>query len=90
MPRSRHHDVLMLVPLTTTPSPSLRPPPATVARPTPLALPITFAFAFARLLGTVDDRVPDVASLVQQSLAFQQQAAVAGIVPGGDARRVGQ
>ena len=89
MPRFRRRDVLMLVPLTTPPSPSPRPPLATVARPT-LAVHVTFTFIFARLIGTVDDRVPDIASLVQQSLAFQQQAAVAGIVPGGDARRVGQ
>ncbi len=87
MPRFRRRDVMMLVPLTTPPSPS---PLAAVACPTTHAVHITFTFTFARLVGTVDDRVPEVASLVQQSLAFQQQAAVAGIVPWGDARRVGR
>ncbi len=90
MPRFRRRDVLMLVRFTTPPSPTPRPPLAAVAHPTTHAVHITFTFIFARLVGTVDDGVPDVASLVQQSLAFQQQAAVAGIVPGSDARRMGR
>ena len=72
MPRFRRRDVLLLVPLTTPPSPSPRPPLAAVARPTTHAVHITFTFTFARLVGTVNDRVPDVASLVQQSLAEGQ------------------
>ncbi len=81
--RFRRRDVLMLAPLATPPSPSARR-----RRPsTTHAVHITFTFPFARLVGTEDDRVPDVASLLQQSLA---QAAVAGIVPGGNARRVGR
>jgi hypothetical protein len=62
---SCHGSVLMLVPLATPPSPSPRPPLAAVARPATHAVRITFSFTFARLVGTVDDRVPDVASLVQ-------------------------
>ena len=74
MPRFRRRDLLMLVPLTTTPpSPSPRPPLAAVARPTTHTVHITFTFTFARLVGTVDDRVPDVASLAQQSLAFSNR-----------------
>ncbi len=61
MPRFRRRDVLTLVPLAT---PSPRPPLAAVSRPTTHAVHITFTFT--RLVDTVDDRVPDVASLVLQ------------------------